>query len=207
MLLICSAWHEEIKELANYDLAPSFYRAETLGIGFFEAGLNLRKILEKNSSISQIVFLGTAGSYNYNLRIGDLVAVRDTNLLNSASLLGYAYVPRPYEFIRSHHQYDLPQALCLSSLEITCSPDLSQKILTHYAQQSTIIVENMELYGIARTASSYGIPWTALLGISNYTDENAHADWQKNHQTISQSLCKKAAEAISISLLRDPQLG
>lgn len=188
MLLICSAWDQENKYLQkskNIDV-------KSLGIGFLAAGVSLEKILNENPDIGHVYFIGTAGAYSKNLAIGDIVQVTKTNLLNLGSIYEKSYVPQPY----LQHSAKINSALgakaklvdCLSSMEITKSLEASQ-IICEKHQRERELVENMELYGVASVASKHRMPWTAILGITNYTDENGHQNWQDNHSSVSQKLC------------------
>lgn len=178
MILVCAAWQEEIKYLdQNIE-----HQVITLGIGYLEAALNLESFLNKNPKPKEIIFIGTAGSYSQALSIGELVNVSSVSLLNIGTVLKQSYIPKEYESFQSSGKIQ-----CLSSLEITNSAELSKKISN---LSSKSLVENMELYGVAKVASRHDIPWSAILGITNYTDENAHQDWKANHQRVSADLCK-----------------
>ncbi len=215
MLLICSAWQEEVRaldaqycfsrhceehsasatkqSLANFDIA-------TLGIGYLNAALKLKGLLSEKK-YSKIIFLGTAGAYAQDLQIGDVANVVSVTLLNSLAIDKRAYVPKEYEAYRSselgvigrNSEAVMKQSIlhvnCLSSLEITTDETLSQKIIERSLFKPQLpLVENMELYGVAKVASEHNIPWSALLGITNYTNANAHQDWKVNHEWVSEKL-------------------
>ncbi len=212
MKLICAAWNEELKAVKPDALmAP-------LGIGYLEAALELTRILNERGDIDEILFLGTCGSYNRDLDIGDVVSISSVQLLERGEVLGLAYNVRegisyraaaksPITALRSSsacsltdESTPLPRTRkpcsgqfgdsssvpCLCSLEITNSSELSVQILKHYG--FTKAVENMELYGVARVASQRGIKWSARLGVTNYTNIEAHQDWLANHQRLSLQL-------------------
>ncbi len=195
MLLICSAWEEEVKALkAQRSKLNEEIAIRTLGIGFLEAALQLNKILQ-DANYSRIIFLGTAGAYSQQLKIGDIVSVSSVALLNYLTVEAKGYLPQEYEVYESstiNNQKPAIYANCLSSLEITKSEALSKKIINSslFALDHLPLVENMELYGIARIASEHNIPWSALLGVTNYTNANAHQDWKTNHETVSEKLCQ-----------------
>ncbi len=190
MRLICAAWNEELKAVSADALQAA------LGIGYLEAALELNRILNQHSEINEIIFLGTCGSYNQELNIGDLVEVSSVSLLERGAVLGLAYSVREADCFTSfamtslqgdcHAASQLAMTPCLCSLEITNSSELSARILEHYC--FTKAVENMELYGVARVATERGIKWSARLGVTNYADLNAHRDWVKNQQQVSKQL-------------------
>ncbi len=184
MKLICAAWNEELKSVNSDALVA------VLGIGYLEAALELTRILNEREDIDEIVFLGTCGSYNSELKIGDVVSISSVSLLERGEVLGLAYNVREGMSYQSGHCHAASRLAmtvpCLCSLEITNSSELSTRILEHYG--FTQAVENMELYGVARVASQRGIKWSAHLGVTNYTNIEAHQDWLSNHQELSKKL-------------------
>ncbi len=176
MKLICAAWNEEIKSVSAATLVAA------LGIGYLEAALELTRILDQHQNISEIIFLGTCGSYNQDLAIGDIVTVSSARLLELGEAQGLAYNVRKGLSYESGAE-GLP---CLCSMEITKSSELSARILEYYGFKQA--VENMELFGVARVATERGIKWSARLAVTNYTDLNAHQDWLVNHQQLSKQL-------------------
>lgn len=184
MFLICAAWQNEIKDLP----AMPNVQIETLGIGYLEAALNLEKILQENREIEAVIFLGTAGAYSQILQIGELVEIKSVALLNRGEVLGQSYHPKKYQRFQSHakHKFakDLALVDCLSSLEITSDEKFSQQV-TEFYDEASPLVENMELYGVAKVCCDHDIPWSAVLGISNYTNQNAHQDWQVNEPKLA----------------------
>lgn len=189
MLLVCSAWEEEIKAIKASNVAE--VSIKTLGIGYLEAALQLNKILQAKH-YSRIMFLGTAGAYSQELAISEIVNVSSVALLKSLTIQEQAYIPQEYDLYESARVVGeglIKNADCLSSLEITKSSGLSKKIIEHYKPKIPL-VENMELYGVAKVASEHGIPWSAFLGITNYTNANAHEEWKTNHEDVSEKLGK-----------------
>ncbi len=187
MLLICSAWDQENKYLEQ---KSKNILVKSLGVGFLAAATSLERILNENPNIKNIYFIGTAGSYNKNLAIEDLVQVTKAGLLNLGTVLDKAYVPQPYPQVSAKINPGLNVKLvdCLSAMEITKSIEYSQIIVEKHKREREL-VENMELYGLATVANKHRIPWTALLGITNFTDVDGHQNWKDNHSKVSQKLC------------------
>jgi nucleoside phosphorylase len=187
--LICSAWSKEIQKLRNQNL-DSKYELATLGIGFLSACLALERILVENKDIEDIIFVGTAGAYSKTLEIGNIVEVNETGLLNFGTVEQKAFVPQAYEeypcFLKFNKK--IKKAYCLSSLEITQDTKISKKIIDVFATRD--IVENMEIYGLAKVANENSKRFSALLGITNYTNIDAHNDWKENNEIISAKLCE-----------------
>lgn len=183
--LFCAACKEE--------LAPKAPKSAILGIGYLEAAIKLEQFLSSNPDITEVIFTGTAGSYSKDLEIGNLVEVDSVALLNFGTVQRLSYVPREYEVFTSSKLEARGSRLvhCLSSLEITQDEKISGKIIEYFnnldcfakaRNDELILIENMELYGIAKVAEAHKLPWSAQLKITNYTNKNAHQDWLKNNQ-------------------------
>jgi len=195
VILICSAWDKEIKFLQENSPGPD-YLIEPLGIGFLDAALNLQQILNKKK-FDHIVFLGTAGSYTRDLDLGEIVSVSAVSLLNFATVLGFGYNPVQYPTFFAERLFldqKLKPVQCLSGLEITNNENFAQSIVTDYPESG--LVENLELFGVAKVADAMQIPWSALLGVTNYIAKDAHQQWHERHQEVSEQLCKAFLEAL-----------
>lgn len=211
MILICSAWKEEIKALSQKDLGKDVLIQE-LGIGYLDAALNLQKLIidqeAKGNPIERVVFLGTCGAYK-GTEIGDLLEIESTSLLNLASKLGHSYVPENFKnesikleaLSQDKSISDLKKAHCFSSLEITKDEAAVNKILELDLVEAGSYVENMELYGVAKLAQKHKIPCQAILGVTNLINQKAHDDWLSNHEQISQNLCEKVLSMTQLALL------
>lgn len=209
MILICSAWNEETKYLK---LNPAKFQILDLGIGYLEAAINLTLFLNKNSEApKKIIFIGTAGLIS-NIELdwsNPIYSVNEISLNLTASLRHEAYIPAPYPHFRAQGIRELPQCKCISSLEITQSRKLSDFLVANYKNNSTKnenaveeipLLENMELYGVASVAEKFKIPYSAILAVSNKTDENAHSDWERNHRRTSELACTALSRISDASL-------
>ena len=95
--LICSAWDEENKFLADSIKQDPNFVIASLGIGFLESAIKLEEVLSTNPEISQIIFLGTGGAYSHDeFNVGDIVITKDSDLLNLGDIQGISYVPLRY---------------------------------------------------------------------------------------------------------------
>ncbi|MEY3370702.1 MAG: hypothetical protein RLZZ361_1372 [Cyanobacteriota bacterium] len=190
MLLVCSAWKEEIKDL-NPSLTNKNTLIQPLGIGFLDGGIELSRLLTSNPQIKKIIFLGTAGSYKTNLDIGEILSIKSTSLLNLGSRLDLSYSPIKNNFISADETFHgFKTAHCLVSMEISKQENL-------IFSDEKYLLENMELFGIARTAEIFRISWSALLAVTNYVGANSHQEWVLNHKHCSSKLC----EVINTTLL------
>lgn len=200
MILICSAWNEEIKYLKE---SENFLVRE-LGIGFLDAALNLEELIHnhaKSQGIEQVIFIGTAGLYQADQDLSkELVEIESVELLNLGKKLELSYSPQSNKSYSSSLELNsgLPKAKCFSSLEISQDKAIAEKVINaertntespKVQNNNQILVENMELYGLAKVCDKHKIPWSSLLGITNRIDKEAHQEWQANHQELSQKLC------------------
>lgn len=206
MILICAAWDEETKYLkVDQDKIKILH----LGIGYLEAALNLEKYLldlklerpqiNYLKEITCIYFIGTAGLVSETNIDWDYPVFSVSHSLISLpnTILGRAYVPKPYSEYQLglDKNLDLEKALSLSSLEITMSSDLSREICSEYSNK--IVLENMELYGVAKVAHRFGLNIKAILGVTNLTSRQAHEQWSFKHQTVSKLVCETLTRSLA----------
>jgi len=184
--LICSAWTKETKVLE--EKLDDSYRIVALGVGYLDAALNLERILAKDEEVENIIFIGTAGAYSKTIEIGTLVEVTRVALLNFGTVDQKAYVPKAYDEYHCFPSFDkkIKKASCLSNLEITKDTKVSKRVMDHF--QSRDLVENMELYGVAKIANHYKKPLSSLLVVTNNTNVDAHDDWKENEAVLSTKL-------------------
>jgi len=57
-------------------------------------------------------------------------------------------------------------------------------------------VENLEAFAVARAAAAAGLPFAAILGISNNVGPSAHAAWKRNATGAAAAACHAALEVI-----------
>ena len=51
-------------------------------------------------------------------------------------------------------------------------------------------IENMEFFSILSVAKQFEIPVAGIFVVTNYTNENAHEDFMKNHKEAMEKLTK-----------------
>lgn len=198
MKLVSSAIFEEIEMLDQEQLRTEGFLVQPLGIGFLQAAINLEKLLANSQKVTEVFFLGTAGSYKKNLELNSIVSVDSSALLNLGELQKLSYIPSKQEIFDLKKVHNYSNALCLSSLEISATETISNLVADKFVANK-FIVENMELYGIAQVCKKYEIPLTAFLGITNYINSNAHDDWLINNQDLSKKLCEELLKYINSS--------
>jgi nucleoside phosphorylase len=55
-------------------------------------------------------------------------------------------------------------------------------------------IENMEFFSILSVAKEFEIPVAGIFVVTNYTNENAHEDFLKNHKEAMEKLTKYLLE-------------
>ena len=69
--------------------------------------------------------------------------------------------------------------------------------LAEFATSHAAHVENMELWGVARAAVRAGVPWGAVLGLSNEVGTESHAQWMEHRHSAAAAACQRMAEILN----------
>jgi nucleoside phosphorylase len=64
-------------------------------------------------------------------------------------------------------------------------------------QKFGIGIENMEFFAFLRVAQEFDIPAGGIFVVTNYTDENAHADFTQNHKLAMDKLANYIDERMT----------
>lgn len=207
--LIVAACESELTpardSLADY---PNFYFA-TLGIGLVQAAIGatreIRDFLTRENmeaSDLELIFIGSVGSVNNSIPLLSLVSASKSILHEPSSLEGKTFLVDKMrtELSPLHSLFaDLARKEIIStSLGITCSPALAEKIL----RKTKATCENLELFALASAASEINVSWSSLSCVTNHLDQEAHSNWQKNHlqaAEITASTLKTWASILQIA--------
>lgn len=199
---VVSAWWPEQRELAHRlgFVDPSFDDNEPIsvcgavaflrtGVGTPRAVAALSKALMlgqmQGSTVEAVLFVATAGTYSSTFALGRAYLVSKAHWTDGDLLLGRSYLPRlqkGYESLNSCLQpFSDEKISAISTPGISLDEELSRKL----CEVGTL--ENLELYGVAMAAQDFGIPWGAVLGVSNMVGPGAHSEWKENHIEASRS--------------------
>jgi nucleoside phosphorylase len=55
-------------------------------------------------------------------------------------------------------------------------------------------IENMEFFSVLSVAKTFEIPVAGIFAVTNYTNENAHNDFKKNHAQAMEKLTQYLVE-------------
>ena len=81
------------------------------------------------------------------------------------------------------------QTIVNSSNYITTNFELGQKYNNH-----NVGIENMEFYALVQVAKEFNINIGGIFVVTNYTNENAHKDFIKNHKEAMSKLTRYIKE-------------
>lgn len=187
-ILVVSAWLPEQEWLKKECIQQDLKQVHFLccGVGVAEAVLAVTLFLKEHPSIDHIVFIGTAGIYDVARSVPSAVFSAEVEWCEPTTLMNLGYsVPKQNVLLCKESeewgraQIDLTIEKCVCTPSITLDADLADKL------KSKGSVENLELFGVARVAEFFKIPWSSFLGISNTVSRNAHEQWKKHHLEAS----------------------
>ncbi len=156
-----------------------------LGIGSVETAITLTRLLP-TVDFERVYFLGTAGILpGFTREIGEAVAV---NRVMPARAPGERLVGAAYNNI------DCPLTTGDEGVNVWCANGVSEtRELAEHAAKFAAHVENMELWGVARTAIRHEVPFGAFLGLSNQVGPKAGEQWQEHGTRAAAAACQLMA--------------
>lgn len=158
----------------------TFSFAKSIGVGLIESSINLTKTCLFNRP-EFILFIGSAGSYG-NHNIFDIVESKSSSNLELSFLQDFAYTPLD-NAVKIDTNLTPSSVTVNSSNYITTNKDLAKNYLDY-----SIDLENMEFFSVLSVAKEFEIPAFGIFVVTNYTDENAHNDFIKNHKIAMEKL-------------------
>ena len=140
---------------------------------------NPDKIL--NALPSEIIFVGSAGLYKDG-KVFEIYESSDAANIEISSLENKSYSP-----IESEIASVVPRGTCKvnSSNFITNDQNLAHELFAR-----GYFLENMEFFAVLKVAQKFQIPAYGIFVATNFCDENAHADFIKNHEKAKKGLEK-----------------
>jgi len=180
-MIICAGNNE------NFDFATP------MGVGLVETAMNLTRLCLFDKP-EFLLFIGTAGSYG-NKKVFDIVESKTAANIELAFLEKKAYTP--LDNVVTANTDGTKDILVNSSNYISTDEDLVKKFLNFGVE-----IENMEFFSVLRIAQEFDIPAGGVFCVTNYCDENAHADFLKNHEAakllLSEHVKKRITELTKI---------
>ena len=166
----------------------NFNFATPMGVGLVETAMNLTRLCLFDKP-EFILFVGTAGSYGKH-NIFDIVESKTASNIELAFLEKKAYTP--LDNVVSSNTKGTKDILVNSSNYISTDGELVKKFLNFGVE-----IENMEFFSVLRIAQEFDIPAGGVFCVTNYCDENAHADFLKNHERAKELLSEHVKKRIT----------
>ena len=151
----------------------NFSFATPMGVGLVEMSINLTRLCLMDPP-EYLLFVGTAGSYGA-AKVFDIIESKTAANVELCFLQKGCYTP--LDNVITTNTQESKDIIVNSSNYITTNKDLAKNFL-----RFNIGLENMEFFAFLRVAKEFDIPAGGLFCVTNYTDENAHKDFLKNHQ-------------------------
>jgi nucleoside phosphorylase len=177
-MLLLAAVREELGDLPG----------EVVGIGPVVAAARAATILERRKP-SAVALIGTAGAYPGGPAIGVAIVAQMVGLSPGVAAMGLGYVPRPPAPVPGDEgllaKLSLPRHHVLTTGAVTTDLTLARRLADGWE------VEHLEGFGVAVACQNAGIPFIAVLGISNLVGPEAHAQWL-THRDAAQEAARAA---------------
>jgi futalosine hydrolase len=202
--LVVSAWDPEIAPLRR-TLRASARRwvATAVGVGPVDAAIGAARAIARWRP-EAVIFVGTAGTYprqDGDATIGSVAVAAEIIAVATAALRGEAYLPGPHasrlrtaaalsrQLLRRVSPGSRRRLVVACPTAITRSAALCRRI----ADATGAALENLEAFGVARAAAAAGLPFAAVLGVSNRVGPSGHGEWRVNHAAASEAACAVVA--------------
>lgn len=203
-VLVLSAFAPELADLARLLAGadtPRAVRARVVcrpaGIGLPDAAVGATRALS-DVGPTEVLFIGTGGSYGAAPAIGSVAVARGVSLASAARARGQGYLPGPLvahcvpntemrrrllqAAVRAHSRAEA--AHLATPLAITTAPALGRA----HARTTGAAVENLEAFAVARAADAAGVPFGAVVGISNRVGPRAHEQWRRHQDAAMRAV-------------------
>ncbi len=139
--------------------------------------------------------LGSAGAYAGGPPVGAVVAAGRLGLGYAAVGLGVGYAPLAPGPLQADAglaaALALPAVPVLTVAAITTDPVLATYFGADWA------VEHMEAYAVAYACAQAGVPFAAVLGITNRVGPGAHAEWLVHRDAVHAAVQAVAARLVA----------
>ncbi len=152
--------------------SENFSFATPMGVGLIESAMNITRLCLFDKP-EFLLFVGTAGSYGEK-KIFDIVESKTAANIELAFLNNDAYTP--LDNVVTTNTTNKKDIVVNSSNYISTNAALTKNFL-----KFGVGIENMEFFSILKVAQEFDIPAGGVFCITNYTNENAHEDFLKNH--------------------------
>ena len=169
----------------------TFDFATPMGVGLIETAMNLTRLCLFDKP-DFLLFVGSAGSYGEH-GILDIVESKTAANIELAFLQKKAYTP--LNNVVSAQTENKRDVIVNSSNYISTDAELCRRF-----NALGVGLENMEFFSVLRIAQEFEIPAGGIFCVTNYCNENAHADFLKNHEAAKAKLTAYVQQRIQEEL-------
>ena len=182
--------------------------ARSAGVGLVEAAIGATAAIAEMKP-EAVIFVGTAGLYpnrRLDLALAGVAAARRLVLSADGVTTGDAYLPRalPAAQETTLALRRIAAATGLLMADVACPLAITSRPVAvgRRGRAPACDLENLEAFAVARAAAVAGLPFAAILGISNAVGPSAHAAWKRNATRAAAAACRAALEVIERSTVR-----
>ncbi|MEO1937381.1 MAG: purine-nucleoside phosphorylase [Sulfurimonas sp.] len=165
----------------------TFNFAQPMGVGLIQTAMNLTRLCLFDKP-EFLLFVGSAGSYG-DLDIFEIVESKTASNIELAFLSNDAYTP--LDNVVTTNTTNKKDIVINSSNYISTNATLTKNFL-----KFGVGAENMEFFAVLQIAKEFNIPAGGVFCITNYTNENAHEDFLKNHEKAKELLSEHVKKRI-----------
>jgi hypothetical protein len=120
--------------------------------------------------------------------------VRRVALLSGSSLRGEAYFPAPLPVAAETSgalRQGLARAAELPTFDLACPLAITRSRAAgrRAALATGCALENLEAFAVARAAAAAGVPFAAVVGVSNMVGPRAHVEWKAWAERAAAAAC------------------
>ncbi|UTJ06609.1 purine-nucleoside phosphorylase [Arcobacter roscoffensis] len=160
--------------------------ATPIGVGLVESAINLTRqcLFDKPD---YLLFIGSAGSYGEH-KVFDILESKRASNIELSFLTNSSYTPLD-NVLESENKFARNDTIVNSSNYISTNSELTKNF-----KEYGIGIENMEYFSVLQVAKQFEIPVAGIFVVTNFTDENAHEDFMKNHKVAMEKLTNYLVE-------------
>jgi nucleoside phosphorylase len=195
-VLVVAAFAAEISPLGNPDRGE-LWEACIVGIGLVAATAGTMWSVRERGPRA-VVAVGTCGAYEGSgLGIGDVVAARTVRLVDPSAVRGLTEYPESLSTQLSTDPHLLEELTRVGAhpadVATTLAVTVDDSVADEVARSTQCQVEHLEAFGVAVACAQSGVPFGAVLAVSNIVGRSARGEWLANH---------RACEANAASVVR-----
>lgn len=169
---------------------------DAVGIGPVRAAAGAASVLYGRPA-EAVVLVGTAGTYATAPGapgIGEVVVARSIGLSGGLAEVGLGYVPLAPAPLTTDP--GLRGRLGLREVDVLTVEAITTDVALAAARGAVWQVEHMEAWSVAHVAALLGLPFVAVLGITNEVGPDAHVQWRQYRARVEAAVVQ-AVSALS----------